>query len=136
MNTKALVASLFLVPSLFVASEALAKPDLTPEQLAKAKETASKLNPPVDFDVLMNEADRLGVECTGDLTRKIKIEGCRLKVDTAQSEERQAKLDKEIEASKERQNKLDEEHKVIEDRLKKKVNDLADKADKKLQQTK
>jgi hypothetical protein len=95
MNTKALVASLFLVSSLLATGEALAKHELTPEQLVKARETASKLNPPVDFDVLMNEADRLGVECTGDLTRGARIVICGQKVDNAKLNEEGKRLDKE-----------------------------------------
>jgi hypothetical protein len=74
---KSLVVSAFLASSLFASSQALAaKPELTPEQLTKARESASQLNPPVDFDTLMKEANSLGVECTGDLTRKARISIC------------------------------------------------------------
>ncbi|GHU38055.1 hypothetical protein AGMMS50256_36790 [Betaproteobacteria bacterium] len=112
MNSKTLIASILLASSLYT-GQALASPDLTPEQLGKAKETASQMKPPVDFEAMLKEADRLGVECTGDLTRKIKIASCSLKVDTAQSEERQVKIREE----------------TIQI-----VNDLADKAEKKLKQ--
>jgi hypothetical protein len=125
MNCKALLASIVLASSLFVTSEALAKPDLTPEQLAKARETAQQMKPPVDFDALLQEADRLGVECQGNFALRPIMNTCKNNVEIAQSKERQAQ-------SKERQAKLDEEYKVTEERLKRKVSDLADQADKKL----
>jgi hypothetical protein len=129
MNYKALIASIFLVSSLFV-GEALAKPDLTPEQLARARETAQQMKPPVDFDALLQEADRLGIECEGDLTRRAIIKMCKLDVETSQSKERQIQS-KERQAKLDAENaKLDEEYKVAEERLKRKVNDLADQADK------
>jgi hypothetical protein len=92
MTFKTLITTLLLSSTLFIASEALAKPDMTPEQLAKAKETARQMKPTVDLDVLFTEADRLKVECEGDLTTRIVIKTCKLSVETAQSEERQAKI--------------------------------------------
>jgi hypothetical protein len=90
LKMKTLVAVLLSASSFLVASQALAdRPNLTPEQLAKARESASQLNPPVDFDAMLDEVDRLGVECTGDLTRKARIiicgkdiENARIKADT------------------------------------------------------
>jgi hypothetical protein len=114
MPAKALMLTLTLCVC-FSVSEAQARPELTAEQLAKARQTAAQMKPPVDFDVLLEEADRLGVQCEGDLTRKGKIRVCMNYVEIAQSKERQAK---------------------IEERLKKKIDDLADKADKKLKQAK
>jgi hypothetical protein len=87
MYAKALIAATILASSFFTA-QALARLDLTPEQLAKARETASQMNPPVDFDVMLEEVDRLNVECTGDLTRKARIIICGQKIENA-------KLDKE-----------------------------------------
>ncbi|GHU32857.1 hypothetical protein FACS189497_14580 [Betaproteobacteria bacterium] len=110
MNTKALAASLFLVSSLLATGEALAKHDLTPEQLAKARETASKLNPPVDFDVLMNEADRLGVECTGDLTRGVRIAICEKKINNAKKQENIDKLEADTKATKARKEQIHKEN--------------------------
>jgi hypothetical protein len=75
MYAKSLVVSTILASSLFTA-QAQARPDLTPEQLAKARETASQMKPPVDFDALLNEADRLDVECKGDLTNRIVLKTC------------------------------------------------------------
>ncbi|GHU21244.1 hypothetical protein FACS189475_10440 [Betaproteobacteria bacterium] len=112
MNSKTLIASILLASSLYTGL-ALASPDLTPEQLAKAKETASQMKPPVDFEAMLKEADRLGVECQGNLTIRAIIKACLNGIEIAQSKERQAK---------------------IEERLVKKVNDLADKAEKKLKQ--
>jgi hypothetical protein len=120
MRTKTLIVFTILASSLF-AAQVQARPDLTPEQLAKARETASQMKPPVDFDAMLDEIDRLGVECTGDLTRKIRIESCRLRIDTAQSKERQEKL-------REENAKLDKEAIQM-------INDIADKADKKLKRT-
>jgi hypothetical protein len=125
MNCKALVASIVLASSLFATSEALAKPELTPEQLAKAKETAQQMKPPVDFDALLQEAERLGVECEGDLTRKGKIRVCANYVEIAQSDER-------IKASKERQAKLDEENKAIRKEIKQTLDEIKQIASQKL----
>jgi hypothetical protein len=115
MNAKTLLTATLLASSFLVTSQALAEPNLSPEQLAKARETASQMKPPVDFDAMLKEADRLGVKCEGDLTRKIKITTCKSKVNSA---------------------KLDEENKKLEDEIKQKVNDLADKAAEKLEQAK
>jgi hypothetical protein len=115
---KTLVAVLLSASSILAASQALAdRPNLTPEQLAKARESASQLNPPVDFDAMLDEVDRLGVECTGDLTRKariiicgqdieiakkqknidrLKAENARLKADTEKTREENAVLIRQI----------------------------------------
>jgi hypothetical protein len=82
MTAKALIAALVLSTSLSV-GQALAKHELSPEQLAKAREAGKQLNPPVDFDALMSEADKLGVECTGDLTRKARIIICGQRIENA-----------------------------------------------------
>ena len=119
MNTQTLVASLFLVPSLFGASEALAKPDLTPEQLAKAKETASQMKPPVDFEAMLNEADRLGVECTGDLTRGARIVICGQKVENAKIQENIDRLKADTEATKARREAIKAETETIKAETKK-----------------
>ena len=134
MSVKPVITALIMSATLFTASFALAGPDLTPEQLAKARETAQKMKPPVDFDALLVEADRLNIKCEGDLTRRAIIKMCKFDVEIAQSKERQAKLDEEIEASKERQARLDEEYKETEERLKRKVNELSDQAEQQLKQ--
>jgi type I restriction-modification system DNA methylase subunit len=117
MTTKPLIPTLALAISLY-ASQALARPDLTPEQLAKAKETALNMNPPIDVAEMLKEADRLGVECEGDLTLRYKIKMCYLRVDTAQSKERQVKLDKENAKLDEINAKLDEENKALRKEIK------------------
>jgi hypothetical protein len=104
MTPKALISAIVLTISLSI-SQALAKPNMSPEQLAKARETASQMKPPVNFDALLDEADRLGVNCEGDLTRKGIIRACENKIKISQSDER-------IRASKERQAKLDEEYRA------------------------
>ncbi len=102
----------------------MARPDLTPEELAKAQEIASQMNPPVDINTLLDEAERLGVECKGNLTLRPMIKACSNKVETAQmdediqaSKERVVAIDEDIQASKvrvvasqERQAKLDEDN--------------------------
>jgi len=107
MNLKALAAlALFLA-----SSQALAeKPNLTPEQLAKAREAAAQLNPPVDFDKMLDEVDRLGVECTGDLTRKARIHICGQKIENAQLKEENARLKADTEATQARIDKIDKEN--------------------------
>jgi len=120
MSVKPVITALIMSATLFTASFALAGPDLTPEQLAKARETAQNMKPPVDFDALLVEADRLDVECTGDLSRKVRIEICAGNVEIAQSKERQAKLDEESA-------RLDEEAIRM-------INELSDKAEQKLKQ--
>lgn len=76
-----------MLSCLLLPVEAIAKPDLTPEQLQRAREVAAQID--VDFDFMLSEADRLGVVCDGDLTRKIKIATCDTRVKGAQSEERE-----------------------------------------------
>jgi hypothetical protein len=126
---KTLVVSAFLASTLFAANQALAdKPKLTPEEFAKAEKLASQIKPPVDLKALLDEVDRLGVKCE-KFNLKAYIKNCSNKVEIAQSKERQAILDEEIKASRERQAKLDED-------TRKKINDLADKADQKLKQIK
>ena len=79
----------------FTTAEVQARQDLTSEQLTQAKELASTMKPPVNFEVMLQEADRLGVECNGDLTAKRGLRSCMNRVEIAQSEEKQAKLDEE-----------------------------------------
>ena len=141
MSVKPVITALIMSATLFTASFALAGPDLTPEQLAKAREVASQMKPPVDFDALLAEADRLSVDCEGDLTRRAIIKMCKFDVETAQSKERieaskerQAKLDEEIEASKERQAKLDAESARLDEEAIRMINELSDKAEQKLKQ--
>ncbi|MDR1987630.1 MAG: hypothetical protein LBQ24_02460 [Candidatus Peribacteria bacterium] len=130
---KTLVAVVLSASSFLVINQALAgRPNLTPEQLAKAREVASKINPPIDFDALLDEADRLGVVCEGKLTIKGNIKTCKYSVETAQSEER-------IQASKERQAKLREENARLDEQIQtrkeriiKKVNELSDEAERRL----
>jgi hypothetical protein len=112
MSSKALIPALVLSVCLST-SYAIAKPDMTPEQLTKAREIAVQLKPTVDFDALLDEADRLGVVCEGDLTRRAIIKMCKMDVEIAQSKERQAKLDEEYNASRERTAKILEETKRI-----------------------
>jgi hypothetical protein len=88
MKLKAFVVPVLLASSLLANGQAQAEHKLTPEQLIKARQSASQLNPPVDFDALIKEADRLGVECTGDLTRKARGIICGQKVENAQIQER------------------------------------------------
>jgi hypothetical protein len=125
MSPKALISALILSTTSLLASQALARPDMTPEQLTKAREVASQMKPPVDFDALLAEADRLDVECKGDLTKRIVIKTCKGYVETAQikedtqaSRERQAKLDKEIEAlEKEIANNIEEAKQIARQKL-------------------
>jgi hypothetical protein len=133
MTTKPLITALALAISLY-ASQALARPDLTPEQLAKAKETASQMNPPIDVDEMLKEADRLGVECEGDLTLRYKIKMCYLRVDTAQSKEWIEASKKRQEASKERQAKLDEENAKLDEETAKILKETKQIAKEKLKQ--
>ena len=121
MTYQTLITSILLSSSLFLPNQALARPDMTPEQLAKARELATQIKPPVDFDALLDEADRLGVDCSKlNLTIRANIKTCRDAVEIAQ-------MDEEIKASKEREAQLREETIQI-------INDLADKAEQKLQQ--
>lgn len=103
MAPRTLLTATLIVSSFLVSSQAFAgRPNLTPEQLTKARESASQLNPPVDFDAMLDEGDRLDVECTGDLTRKAriiicgqKIENAQIKVDTEVKRVRNREIDKE-----------------------------------------
>lgn len=82
----------------------------------------------------MSEAERLEVDCEGDLTRRAIIKMCKMDVEAAQSRERQAelrednaRLDADIDRLREDNARLDEE-------LRKKVEALANMAEKKLNQ--
>ena len=110
MTYKTLIATILIASSLAVAGEVQAKPDMTAEQLAKARETAQQMKPPVDLDALFTEADRLGVKCEGDLTTRIVIKTCKGNVEIAQSKERQAQ-------SKERQAKLREDNQKLREEI-------------------
>ncbi len=94
MNLQNIIKTALFCLLVSTSTEAMARPDLTPEELAKAQEIASQMNPPVDINTLLDEAERLGVECD-NISRKIKLKSCILKVDTEQSKERQAKLDED-----------------------------------------
>ena len=126
-STKILLSALMLSISMG-ASDALAKPNMTDEQLAKAREVASKLNPPIDFDAMILEAEKLGIDCSDkDLTKRPFIRACMNRIESA-------KLDEEIKASQARQAILDENIRATEERLREKVNALADSAEHKLNQ--
>jgi hypothetical protein len=75
MPPKALISALVLTFSLS-ASQALA---LTPEELAKAQELGSQLNPPVDIAELLADAEKYGVPC--DPTSKLRIRICGQKIE-------------------------------------------------------
>lgn len=124
MKLTTFVASVLLSSSL-LATDVQAKPDMTEEQLEKARKTALSLKPPVDFDELMSEAERLGVDCKGELSHRVVLKTCKLNVESAQSRERQAKLDRDIEG-------LRKENAMLDAELKKRVDELANMADKKL----
>lgn len=109
MSLKTLIASVLLSSSLLLAGEAYARPNMTDEELAKAKETAGQLKPPLDLDALFDEADRLGVICEGDLSDRVILKTCKLKVERAQiaenttilqaqNKEKEAELMKEFDA--------------------------------------
>ena len=93
---------------------------MTEEQLAKARKAAAEAKRPIDFDALMDEADRLGVECEGDLTTWTWQLICSVEVEGAQARE-------ETEASKKRQKEIRRETVRL-------INEAADIAEKKLQQ--
>jgi preprotein translocase subunit SecD len=111
---KSLVVTALLASSLLASNQALAaKPELTQEQLTKARASASQLNPPVNFDALMEEADRLNVECTGDLTRKARIiicgqdvENARIKIDTEARKARIQAIEADTEATRKENTRL------------------------------
>jgi hypothetical protein len=96
MSPKALITALTLLVSLSV-SQALA---LTPEELAKAQELGSQLNPPVDIAELLAEAEKYGVEC--DPTSKNRIRFCKQEIEIEASKARTQANYAEIEASKAR----------------------------------
>lgn len=100
------------------ATPSYSRPNFTAEQLAKARKAASEAKDPIDFDALMDEADRLGVECEGDLTKYSWIKICKINVKGAQARER-------TEASKKRQKATREETIRI-------LNEAADEAERKL----
>jgi len=127
MELKKLVATVVLSSTLALAPTAEAKPNMTEEQLAKAREVASKLNPPVNFDEMLIEADRLGVECNGNLTIRANIRACLNGIKIEQSKEEIAKLDEEILASQARQAES-------RARLSEKVADLVNDIEQKLNQ--
>ena len=127
-STKVLLSALILSVSMS-ASDALAKTNLSEEQLAKAREVASQMKPPVDFDQMILEAEKLGIECGDkDLTKRPFIRSCMNRIETA-------KLDEEITASKERQAKLDEEIATIETEMKQQLSEIASQAEQKLNQS-
>ncbi|MDR2786802.1 MAG: hypothetical protein LBD06_00300 [Candidatus Accumulibacter sp.] len=127
MNIKAFAASVLLASNLFATSEVSARPDLTPEALAKARELAAQIKPPFDLDALLKEADGLSVECE-EFDLKADIKTCSNDVKISQSKERQAIIDKEIQAGRERQTKFDEEARRM-------LKELADEAEKRLNQS-
>jgi len=111
MNTKTLVTSILFASSLFVSGQALAdKPNMSQEQLTKARAAAAQLNPPVDFDAMIKEADSLNVECTGDLTRKARIIICGQKIENAQIQAENARIKADTEATKARTEQLRKEN--------------------------
>lgn len=85
------------------------------------------MKPPVDFDALLDEADRLGVACTGNFTLRPIIKTCSNKVETAQMEE-------DIQASKKRQVKLDEEYEAMGQEIKATLDETKEIMSKKLTQ--
>jgi hypothetical protein len=102
MKFKAFVVPALIASSLLANSQALAEHKLTSEQLAKARQSASQLNPPVDFDALIKEADRLKVVCTGDLTRGVRIAICEKKINNARKQEDIDRLEADTEATKQK----------------------------------
>jgi hypothetical protein len=126
MIPKALISALVLTISLSTNQALAAKPELIQEQLTKAREIASQMKPPVSFDALLDEADRLGVKCEGDLTRRILIATCKLKVDsvkldadTARLREENAKLDEAYKAKRKELAKIvDETKQIVNEKLK------------------
>jgi hypothetical protein len=113
MTAKALILAIVLSVSLS-ASQALA---LTPDELAKAQELGSQMNPPVDVAELLAEAEKYGVEC--DVSKKLRISVCREDIEIA-------KLEAEIEASKARTEALKAEGERIDQQTLEKVRDLQD----------
>ena len=96
--------SIFTLP---LSSKAEA-PTMTQEELTKAREVASQIKPPVDFDLMMAEAKRLGVECGNKFEYKYQIKTCSLKVDNAQIDERTMEnLKKATEIAEDKQKQID-----------------------------
>jgi hypothetical protein len=110
MTAKVLLSALVLSASLSVTGEVLARHELSPEQWARAREAARQLKPPVDFDALMKEVDRFGVECTGDLTRKARISICTDKVENAKIEARIQATKADTKATRARNKEIDKEN--------------------------
>jgi predicted RNase H-like nuclease (RuvC/YqgF family) len=100
MNVKVLLSVLVFFAGVSVAGGVLAGNELSPEQWARAREAARQLTPPVDFDALMKEVDQLGVECTGDLTRKARIIICGQRIENAKLKAENAQIEARIEATK------------------------------------
>ena len=119
-------AAAFAICLLFYGSPAGSRPSFTEAELTKARNAASTAKYPIDFDKLMDEADRLGVECEGDLTDYIWIRMCSIDVDSAQVRERTAASKRRIEESKKRQE-------VIRRETARLIIEAADMAEKKLQ---
>ena len=130
-ETKVKLATLMtsvLLSGILVAGEVQARPNMTEEQLAKAREVALQLKPPVDFDAMLIEAEGLGVEC-GDinLTLRPNVRTCINRIKIEQSKRRQAVLDEEILASQTRQVQIEAE-------MRQQLADLASEAEQKLNQ--
>lgn len=104
----------------FITTSSYSRPNFTEEQLTKARKAASEAKYPVDFDALMDEADRLDLECEGDLTDWFWIKMCKLDVEGAQAREWIEKSKKRQEATRKETIRL--------------INEAADIAEKKLQQ--
>ena len=148
MNLQNIVRTVLFSLLVSVSTEAMARPDLTPEELAKAQEIASQMNPPVDINTLLDEAERLGVECKGNLTLRPMIKACSNKVETAQmdediqaskvrvvaSQERQAKQEIEIARLQAENGRLDEEYKAMGQEIKETLDEAKQIAGEKLSQ--
>jgi len=120
---KALMSAVMISSSVLVASNALAKPNMTEEQLEKAKVTASQMKPPVDFIAMLDEADKFGVECKGNLTIRANIRACLNGISIAQSKERQAALTSEGERLRAEGERLDAENDALREDIVKIVQD-------------
>jgi len=116
-----------LVLGILFATPGHARPDFTEEELAKARKAASETKYPIDFDTLMDEMDRLGVECEGDLTNWAWIRICSLKIEAAQHDEKIEASKKRVEESKKRQEATRQETIRL-------INEAADTAERKLLQ--
>lgn len=114
--------ALIVLSLLSFTSYSLARPNLTEEELAQARKAGAEAKYPINFDALMDEADRLGVECEGDLTTWVKQRICSIRVESAQFRE-------STEASKKRQAEIQKETARL-------IHEAADKAERKLKQMK